>query len=62
MLLFLDIGEIARFYSKQTPTEKITQETVLFTWGFENSEIHVGFMSKRINTLSFHRHVQLAAP
>lgn len=35
---FLAIGEIAQFYSKQTPTEKITQDTVLFIWGFESSE------------------------
>lgn len=34
---FLAIGEIAQFYSKQTPTEKITQDTLLFTWGFETS-------------------------
>lgn len=40
---FLDIGEIAQFYSKQTPTEKITQDSVLFTWGFENSEGSCGF-------------------
>lgn len=58
---FLAIGKIARFYSKQTPTEKITQDTLLFTWGLESSGSSCSFMSERINTLPFHGHVKLAA-
>lgn len=34
---FLATGKIAQFYSKQTPTEKIIQDTPLFIWGFESS-------------------------
>ena len=34
MTVFEAIGEIAPFYSKQTPTEKTAQDPLLFTWEF----------------------------
>lgn len=58
---FLAIGEIAQFYSKQTPTEKITQDTLLLPGDLRALEVHVVFMSESINTLSFHKRVKLAA-